>query len=288
MPASRYILTHFDKVSHPKSFEGETKKDHGYIHFNQPRILIGLTFEALRMAANGLLCMIMFKTRPRGLAILSIITTVSASLLCFAGAVYSLTNVAPMLSSFDKCQYFPKEISCRCFYTSDLRQVSYIFRGTDNCKVVQFDLRNMVYGVSGVYGAGLALCLVAGVLECLLLCRNRRSKRLSYRSRFEGDGKCTSTSRQSQTSQTNLTLSSSEAELIVAASSSSTHAPSSSASSTQTRRESQSRHESQSACVRQHTCSHYVVDLDPVPRRDYCINYNSSSSRHDPPPPYTE
>ncbi|KAK3734552.1 hypothetical protein QZH41_010402, partial [Actinostola sp. cb2023] len=128
------------------------------------------------MAANGLLCMIMFKTRPRGLAILSIITTVSASLLCFAGAVYSLTNVAPMLSSFDKCQYFPKEISCRCFYTSDLRQVSYIFRGTDNCKVVQFDLRNMVYGVSGVYGAGLALCLVAGVLECLLLCRNRRSK----------------------------------------------------------------------------------------------------------------
>ena len=32
-----------------KSFEGETKKDHGYIHFNQPRILIGLTFEALRL-----------------------------------------------------------------------------------------------------------------------------------------------------------------------------------------------------------------------------------------------
>ena len=27
--------------------KGETKKDHGYIHFNQPRILIGLTFEAL-------------------------------------------------------------------------------------------------------------------------------------------------------------------------------------------------------------------------------------------------
>jgi hypothetical protein len=90
--------------------------------------------------------------------------------------MHSLTNVAPMLSSFERCQYFPKETSCRCFYASDLRQVSYIFRGTDNCRVVQFDLRNMVYGISGVYGAGLAVCLIAGVLECLLLCPTRRTK----------------------------------------------------------------------------------------------------------------
>lgn len=109
--------------------------------------------------------------------IISVMATVAASLLCFAGAVFSLTNVAPMLSSFEKCQYFPKEFSCRCFFSSDLRQVSYIFRGTNNCKVVQFDLKNMVYGISGVYGAGLALCLVAGIMECLLMCRsNSKSK----------------------------------------------------------------------------------------------------------------
>jgi len=41
-----HTCTYFDKVSHPKD---ETKEDHGYIHFNQPRILIGLTFEALRL-----------------------------------------------------------------------------------------------------------------------------------------------------------------------------------------------------------------------------------------------
>jgi len=43
------VYTHSDKVSHPKSFECDTKKDLGYVHFNQPRILIGLTFEALRV-----------------------------------------------------------------------------------------------------------------------------------------------------------------------------------------------------------------------------------------------
>lgn len=90
--------------------------------------------------------------------------------------MHSLTDVATMISSFERCQYFPKETSCRCFYASDLRQVSYIFRGTENCRVVQFDLKNMVYGISGVYGAGLAVCLIAGVLECLLLSPSRRSK----------------------------------------------------------------------------------------------------------------
>ncbi|XP_031552741.1 uncharacterized protein LOC116289934 [Actinia tenebrosa] len=239
------------------------------------------------MAVNGFANLILFKKRPKLLIVSCIFFTISSSLLCFAGAVHSLTSVAPMLSSFERCQYFPKETSCRCFYSSDLRQVSYIFRGTENCRVVQFDLKNMVYGISGVYGAGLAVCVIAGVLESLLLCPSRRSKRMSYRSRSEGDGKCTSTSRQSQTSQTNLTLSCSEAELVAGESSSTTST--STAPSTQTRRESQTLRESQSACVRQHACSHYVVDLDVnVPRRDYCINYNTSSTRHDPPPPYTE
>jgi len=34
----------------------------------------------------------------------------------------------------------------------------------------------MIYGISGVYGAGLALCLIAGIMESMLLSPNKKTK----------------------------------------------------------------------------------------------------------------
>ncbi|EDO41457.1 predicted protein [Nematostella vectensis] len=232
------------------------------------------------LVLNGINTMILFKRRPRCLIISSIILTVVGALFCFAGAMHTLSTVSPMISSFDRCQYFTTETTCKCFHRSELRQVSYIFRGAKNCKVIQYTLSNMVYGISGIYGAGLAVCLIAAVMESRLLCPKRRSK-LAF-SRSDGDGKCMVSSRQSQTSQTNLTLSCSEAELVSATCSDESHSAPTSGSSSQ--RPSRQEGQSSTYTVHEMPCQHYVS----IPRRDFCMNFESSNTRHDPPPPYTE
>ena len=101
----------------------------------------------------------------------SIMFTVAAGLLCFAGALYTGMEVAPLLTQMGSCQYFPVESSCKCFHHRELRQLSFIFEDTDNCNGIQYKLRNLVYGMCGVYSGGLVLCILATVLETLLLCR---------------------------------------------------------------------------------------------------------------------
>lgn len=76
----------------------------------------------------------------------------------------------------DSCQYYPVENSCKCFHQTELRQVSIIFRDTANCNGIQNKLRDLVYGMSGVYSGGLVTCILAVVMETLLLCRKRSSK----------------------------------------------------------------------------------------------------------------
>lgn len=97
-------------------------------------------------------------------------------MLCFAGALHAGTEVAPLLSKMDSCQFYPVEHSCKCFHQSELRQVSIIFRDTANCNGIQIKLRDLVYGMSGVYGGGWITCIVAAVMETMLLCRKQRSK----------------------------------------------------------------------------------------------------------------
>ena len=54
--------------------------------------------------------------------------------------------------------------------------MSIIFRDTVNCNGLQNKLRDLVYGMSGVYSGGLVTCVLAAVMETVLLCRKRRSK----------------------------------------------------------------------------------------------------------------
>ena len=75
-----------------------------------------------------------------------------------------------MFSSFDSCQYFTKGRMCKCFSQSELRQVSYIFKETENCKAIQTKLRDLVYGFCGIYSLGFAIALLAILAACLLLC----------------------------------------------------------------------------------------------------------------------
>lgn len=102
--------------------------------------------------------------------------TVVAGLLCFSGALFTGTEVAPLFSGIDTCQYYPVETSCKCFHHSELRQVSIIFRGTVNCKGIQFKLSSLVYGMSGVYVGGVLTCIIATVMETMFLCRRKPSK----------------------------------------------------------------------------------------------------------------
>lgn len=97
-------------------------------------------------------------------------------MLCFAGALHAGTEVAPLLSKMDSCQFYPVESSCKCFHHSELRQVSIIFRDTANCNGIQIKLRDLVYGMSGVYGGGWITCIVAAVMVTMLLGRKQRSK----------------------------------------------------------------------------------------------------------------
>ena len=106
----------------------------------------------------------------------SLVFTVVAGLLCFSGAVFTGTEVAPLFSGIDKCQYYPVETSCKCFHQSELRQVSIIFRGTVNCNGIQFKLSSLVYGMSGVYAGGVLTCIIATVMETMFLCRRKPSK----------------------------------------------------------------------------------------------------------------
>lgn len=220
----------------------------------------------------GFQLMLMCKPRCKFLIVSSIIFTVAAAFLCFAGALFTGTEIAPLLSKMGNCQYFPVENSCKCFHHSELRQVSIIFRDTANCNGIQNKLRDLVYGMCGVYSGGLITCILAAVMETALLCRKRRSK-ATLHSRSDGDGKCTVNSRQSQTSQTDLSVI--EEEDVELAATEIQRSPIETQAS-----------QTPSNFVRDVPCSHYVVDMS-IPRRDYVINYNSNS-RHDPPPPYTE
>ena len=115
----------------------------------------------------------------------SIIFTVAAAFLCFAGALFTGTEIAPLLSKMGYCQYFPVENSCKCFHHSELRQVSIIFRDTANCNGIQNKLRDLVYGMCGVYSGGLITCILAAVMETALLCRKRRSKVRFIQTKFD-------------------------------------------------------------------------------------------------------
>ena len=106
----------------------------------------------------------------------SLMFTVVAGLLCFSGALLTGTEVAPLLSGIDSCQYYTVETSCKCFHHSELRQVSIIFRGTVNCNGIRIKLGSLVYGMSGVYAGGLLTCIIATVMETMFLCRKRPSK----------------------------------------------------------------------------------------------------------------
>ncbi|XP_015752522.1 PREDICTED: uncharacterized protein LOC107332308 [Acropora digitifera] len=211
----------------------------------------------------------------------SLVFTVVAGLLCFSGALFTGTEVAPLFSGIDTCQYYPVETSCKCFHHSELRQVSIIFRGTVNCKGIQFKLSSLVYGMSGVYAGGVLTCIIATVMETMFLCRRKPSK-TTLHSRSDGDGKCTVNSQHSQTSPTDLSTveadGEEENEEVIEEIGGATGIQRSTIE-TQTS-------QSSSSFVREAPCTHYVVDLNS-PRRDYVINYNSNS-RHDPPPPYSE
>ena len=99
---------------------------------------------------------------------ISVVLSCMSALLCFNGAVHTLTEVTPMFSRFDGCQYFIKGRMCKCFTQDSLRQMSYFFKGTENCKAVQTSLRDLVYGVCGIYSLGFALTLLASLSVCML------------------------------------------------------------------------------------------------------------------------
>lgn len=233
------------------------------------------------LGATGLQLMLLLKTNSRCVVVSSLVFTVVAGLLCFSGAVFTGTEVAPLFSGIDTCQYYPVETSCKCFHQSELRQVSIIFRGTVNCNGIQFKLSSLVYGMSGVYAGGVLTCIIATVMETMFLCRRKPSKSTLH-SRSDGDGKCTVNSQHSQTSQSDLSTveadGEEENEEVIEEIGGATGIQRSTIE-TQTS-------QSSSSFVREAPCTHYVVDLSS-PRRDYVINYNSNS-RHDPPPPYSE
>lgn len=233
------------------------------------------------LGATGLQLMLLLKTNSRCVVVSSLVFTVVAGLLCFSGALFTGTEVAPLFSGIDTCQYYPVETSCKCFHHSELRQVSIIFRGTVNCKGIQFKLSSLVYGMSGVYVGGVLTCIIATVMETMFLCRRKPSK-TTLHSRSDGDGKCTVNSQHSQTSPTDLSTveadGEEENEEVIEEIGGATGIQRSTIE-TQTS-------QSSSSFVREAPCTHYVVDLNS-PRRDYVINYNSNS-RHDPPPPYSE
>ena len=100
----------------------------------------------------------------------SLVCTVISGMLCFAGALYSGSEIAPLLSQLDTCQYYPTENSCKCFHQAQLQQLSFIFRDTSDCTRIKHSLAKLAYGMAGVYAGGLITCTLTAVMQALLLC----------------------------------------------------------------------------------------------------------------------
>ena len=120
---------------------------------------------------------------------LSIIST----MFCFVSFVYLLTEVNVNLSKLQDCSFSEEEKTCHCYVPDDddesgRRHLK--FSAVQSCLAVRGNLKNLVYGVSVLFGVGFIISMITAVASSYLLYTEQKKNKQVCIHSFEKSMRC--------------------------------------------------------------------------------------------------
>lgn len=98
-----------------------------------------------------------------------ILSSTISGIISAIGTVHYGMAVAKLLTALSGCFYRTVQRSCTCSVESQTSKVWYKFENTGSCKHITTHLREVVYGMCGVYAVTFLACFSAAVYGILLL-----------------------------------------------------------------------------------------------------------------------
>ena len=90
-------------------------------------------------------------------------------MFCFVSFVYLLADVNSNLSRLQDCTFSAPEKVCKCFLPDDEGRRLLKFSAVQSCMSVKENLRNLVYGVSVLFGVGFIISMITAIASSWLL-----------------------------------------------------------------------------------------------------------------------
>ena len=99
-------------------------------------------------------------------------------MFCFVSFVYLIADVDSNLSRLEDCTFSAHEKICKCFLPEDEGRRLLRFSAVQSCVSVKENLRNLVYGVSVLFGVGFVISMVTAVASSWMLYAEQRKSML--------------------------------------------------------------------------------------------------------------
>lgn len=225
---------------------------------------------ATMMVLTGLLGIIASKRRVKYLVVCVVFLSIICTMFCFVSFVYLLADVNSNLSRLQDCTFSAPEKVCKCFLPDDAGRRLLKFSAVQSCMAVKEGLRNLVYGVSVLFGVGFIISIITAIASSwLLYAEQRKSLQRSLIANIEEPIHMNSITTQTQESclQARPRLTTTVDQ------------------------------ESQGACARNLSVgtqtpiymmpvAQLVYDVEADPQREYRMLNVTSTDRDEPPPPY--
>ncbi|XP_028402505.1 uncharacterized protein LOC114525381 [Dendronephthya gigantea] len=224
--------------------------------------------SVLAVFSGFLFASLVFK-KQRYLIITTTISSTVSGILSAIGAVHYGITVTNRLMALSDCVYTSYERLCACSVVTSSSRVTYNFENTVSCAIITKHLREVAYGMCGVYAVTFVSCFGAAVYA-ILLAHKLEIRRITNERR-DDDVIC----KEKQPLDDEHS-----AEILQAEDSKKSSSPWRQDVSTQTA----SRSTGNDASCR-HQCRHFVEVTVPDTNNDFVVNITKSS---DPPPPYCE
>ena len=95
--------------------------------------------------------------------------SIVCTMFCFVSFVYLLADVNSNLSRLQDCTFSAHEKVCKCFLPDDSGRRLLKFSAVQSCMSVKENLRNLVYGVSVLFGVGFIISMITAIASSWLL-----------------------------------------------------------------------------------------------------------------------
>lgn len=128
------------------------------------------------MIVSGI-CTIFASKRTKPLIILILILSFVCTVFCVSSFVYLVTRVSTRLGQLDDCSFDGRDNICSCVIQKGDTKKVFHFAEVMNCHSVKESLRELVYGVSALFGVGFVISVLTASAACCLLHKEKRKQK---------------------------------------------------------------------------------------------------------------